>query len=118
MVARAGGYYGMAFQGEIGVTQGNPFFPTIFNVVMDAVVRHWMMGVIAEEEAQGGAWERREGIRQRYFMPTMAWLPCHTLDGYRAYLTPWSACLTGWACGKMSVRQSTWSVTSVSQQGT
>ena len=40
MVARAGGYYGMAFQGSIRVTQGDPLYPTIFNVVVDAVVRH------------------------------------------------------------------------------
>ena len=42
MVARAGGYYGAAFKGERGVTQGAPLSPTIFNVVVDAVVRHWL----------------------------------------------------------------------------
>ena len=40
MVARAGGYYRMAFGGEIGVTQGDPLSPTIFNVVVDAVVQY------------------------------------------------------------------------------
>ena len=40
MVARAAGYYGTAFGGERGVTQGDPLSPTIFNVVVDAVVRH------------------------------------------------------------------------------
>ena len=38
MVARAVGYYGTAFQGARGVTQGYPISPTIFNVVVDAVV--------------------------------------------------------------------------------
>ena len=38
MVAREGGYYGEDFKGERGVTQGDPLYPTIFNVVMDAVV--------------------------------------------------------------------------------
>ena len=33
MVARAGGYYGEAFKGARGVTQGDPLSPTIFNVV-------------------------------------------------------------------------------------
>ena len=40
MVARAGGYYMEAFKGARGVTQGYPLSPTIFNVVLDAVVRH------------------------------------------------------------------------------
>ena len=42
MVERAGGYYGTGFKGERGVTQGDPLSPTIFNVVVDAVVRHWV----------------------------------------------------------------------------
>ena len=53
MVARADGYYGKDFKGKIGVTQGDPMSPTIFNVVMEAVVRHWVTGVIADAEAQG-----------------------------------------------------------------
>ena len=48
MVAQAGGYYGTAFKGGIGVTQGDPLSPTIFNVVVDAVVRHWVTGVITD----------------------------------------------------------------------
>ena len=47
MVARAGGYYGTAFQGARGVTQGDPLSPNIFNVVVDAVVRNWATVVIA-----------------------------------------------------------------------
>ena len=39
MAARAGGYYGTTFGGERGVTQGDPMSPTLFNVVVDAVVR-------------------------------------------------------------------------------
>ena len=42
MAARAGGYYRKAFKGARGVTQGDPLPPTIFNVVVDAVVRHWL----------------------------------------------------------------------------
>ena len=53
MVARAGRYYGTDFQGERGVIQGDPLSPTIFNVVVDAVVRHWATGVITEAEARG-----------------------------------------------------------------
>ena len=42
MVSRAGGYYGVAFKGDRGVMQGDPLSPTIFNVVVDAVVQHWL----------------------------------------------------------------------------
>ena len=49
MVARAGGYYGKGFKGERGVTQGDPLSPTIFNVVVDAVIRHWLQ--LATQEA-------------------------------------------------------------------
>ena len=59
MVAREGGYYGKAFKGERGVTQGDSLSPTIFNVVVDAVVQHWVNGLVDEVE---GKWETgREG---------------------------------------------------------
>ena len=50
MVARVGGYYGTAFRKEIGLTLGKPMSPTIFNVVVDAVVQHWVTGVLEESE--------------------------------------------------------------------
>ena len=39
--------------GERGVTQGDPLPPTIFNVVVDAVVRHWLEGIQAAKEEKG-----------------------------------------------------------------
>ena len=42
MVSRAGCYYGAPFTGFRGVTQGYPLSPTIFNMVVDAVIYHWM----------------------------------------------------------------------------
>ena len=36
-----------------GVTQGNLLSTTIFNVVVDTVVRHWVTGVLGESEARG-----------------------------------------------------------------
>ena len=53
MVARAGGYYGTSFKGGRGVTQGNPLSPIIFNVVVDAMVRHWVTLEVREAETRG-----------------------------------------------------------------
>ena len=53
MVARAGGYYGEVFKGARGVMQGDPLSPTIFNVVVDAVVRHWIDRIVDEAEEKG-----------------------------------------------------------------
>ena len=50
MVAMASGYYREAFKGERGVTQGDPLYPTIFNVGVDRVVRHWVDGIVDEAE--------------------------------------------------------------------
>ena len=57
MAARAGGYYGAAFKGARGVTQGDPLSPTIFNVVVDAVVRNWLKGIKTAKEEKGAKGE-------------------------------------------------------------
>ena len=62
MVARAKGYYRTAFQRVRRVKQGDPLSPTIFNVVVDAVVRHWVKGVIVDAEEQGE--QGKEGRHQ------------------------------------------------------
>ena len=50
MVARVGGYYRAPLRGKRGVTQVDPLFPTIFNVVVDAVVCHWESLLVVEQE--------------------------------------------------------------------
>ena len=62
MVDRAAGYYRTAFGGERGVTQGDPLSPTIFNVVVDAVILHWVNGILEAAEAKGKT--GREGRQQ------------------------------------------------------
>ena len=50
MLARAGGYYGAMFKGTYGVTQGYLLSLTIFNVVVDALVRHWVTVMVVGVE--------------------------------------------------------------------
>ena len=57
MVSRAGVYYGVEFKGDQEVTQGDPLSPTIFNVVVYAVVRHWLYVMV---EGTGERGERRQ----------------------------------------------------------
>ena len=40
MVARAVEYYGAPFKGQRGVTQGDPLYPTISNMAVDAVLQN------------------------------------------------------------------------------
>ena len=44
------------------MTQGDPLSPTIFNVVVDAVVRHWLQ--LATQEAERRGERGREGLHQ------------------------------------------------------
>ena len=58
MMAWAGEYYGETLQEERGDSQGNPLFPNIFNVVVDAVVLLWEYLVAGRE---GGDSREDEG---------------------------------------------------------
>ena len=55
MAENAGGHYWPAFQIHHRVSQGDPLSLTIFNVVVDAVIRHWMKVVGGTHERYG--WE-------------------------------------------------------------
>ena len=61
MVAQAAGYYVALFRGERGVAQGDPLSPTIFNVVLDAVGRHWESLLMAEREGGDSSGDERDG---------------------------------------------------------
>ena len=49
MVARDKGYYRPPFKGHRRVTRGEPLSPTIFNLVVDTIIRHWVTVVAAIE---------------------------------------------------------------------
>ena len=51
MLSRAGNYYIALFKGPRGFTKSKPMSPTIFNMVGDAVIRHWM--TVADREDTG-----------------------------------------------------------------
>ena len=53
MVARAGGYYRAAFMSSWGVTQVYPLYPIIFNMVVNAVVLHWVYLMVEGTEERG-----------------------------------------------------------------
>ena len=53
-VARVGGYFERPFMVYQGVTQGYPLSPTIFNMVLDAVIRHWVTVVTPTKVGMGG----------------------------------------------------------------
>ena len=59
--ASDGGLYGGILRGIMprfsGVTQGDPLSPTIFNVVVEAVVRHWILLVAGGAGGKDG-WGR------------------------------------------------------------
>ena len=50
MISRAGRYFGLPFKGYRGMTQGYPMSPTLFNVVVDTVIHHWVAVVVATKE--------------------------------------------------------------------
>ena len=107
MVARAGGYYGAGFKGYQGVTQVYLLSPTIFNVVVGAVVRHWVTLMVdgAEEWGERG----QEGRHQNaLFYADDSIVASLGHNGSRVNLVPWLACSIGWDCGLMSGMQLAW----------
>ena len=49
-------YFRDSFQGSHDVTQGDPLYPWIFNIVVDAIDRHWVGLVVENETGPDGLW--------------------------------------------------------------
>ena len=61
LVCRAQGNYGTPFRARRGVTQGGPLSPTLFNLLVDAVVREWLRTLYgAQVSSEWAAQVRRE----------------------------------------------------------
>ena len=55
------GYYGWSFQLDMGLDQGGPVWPIIFNIVVDALVQDTLLDICGPNEAQHGmGWEMGE----------------------------------------------------------
>ena len=105
MVAHTGGYYGEALRGIRGVTQGEPFSPTISPLFW---IQWWSTGYLWWREEQevhtgggGGFFTARTSSTRM-----TSWSRPLTLSGFRGCSTPSPGCSTGWGSGIMSVRQS------------
>ena len=48
MMSRAGCYYSTPLKGYWGAAKGDHLSPTIFNMVVDVVIRHWVTLVAGE----------------------------------------------------------------------
>ena len=54
VVTKAGNYYGRPFRTGRGLTQGDPFYPTLFNIIVDTVVRETLQEICGPQDAQHG----------------------------------------------------------------
>ena len=43
VVTKAGNYYGRPFRAGRGLTQGDPFYPTLFNIIVGTVVKETLL---------------------------------------------------------------------------
>ena len=54
MVYRSEGYFGLPSKGYHGVTQVDPLYPMLFNVVMESVIHHWVTVVALTKDGREG----------------------------------------------------------------
>ena len=85
MVARGGGYFGGIFKVQHGVTQGNLLSPTIFNVVVYAVLQNWVTVVSVME---GKAEPETEGFGQ-----DIQWMVAYLYAYNRILVLTWATWL-------------------------
>jgi hypothetical protein len=85
VVARQAGCHSRAFSADRGVKQGDIPSPTIFNIIVDAIVREWesfYSGILTVTED-----ERRALMVGSFFMLMIDYLPCINLPHYKGVST-------------------------------
>ena len=82
MVDQAGQYYGVPFPGLSGVTQGDPLSPTIFKMVVDAVIWNWVMQVTGEDPASVGLGWAIQCLTEFFTRMAGSWL-CRNRPNFR-----------------------------------
>ena len=91
LCCRAAGYYGRILCARRGVIQDGSLSPTIFNLMVDAVVRELEQQLMA-----GGGWDwRTSGSCSRAFTRTIFWWRRATPSISSSRLIFWPPCLTG-----------------------
>ena len=58
LACHASGYYDKLFNAHCGVTQGAPFLPCIFNVMVDTIVREWLHEMLGPDAVRTGMGKR------------------------------------------------------------
>ena len=96
MMDCVGGYYGEAFKVFRDVTKGDPLYPTIFDVVVDVVVHHWVFLVVGIMGGLDGWWVGGGVTETPSSARTKAWLRPPSMGGFRGRLTPPMGFSTGW----------------------
>ena len=72
MVCCASGNYGVPFKAGRGVTQGGPLSAKLFNILVDAVAREWLVRV--PQEATKDYEEEYFAKLMRFFLQSSMWM--------------------------------------------
>ena len=62
LVLRQSGFFGKPFRARRGVRQGDIMSPLIFNIMVDAVVRHWRHQKVSGEEQESSLFYADDGL--------------------------------------------------------
>ena len=85
MVARSSGYFRRLFNGYQGVVQGDPLSLTIFNVVVDAFIHHWVTLVTPTEVGTGGLGLTIIDLAAYFYTNNGLVAPTHPVRLHRAF---------------------------------